>query len=783
MSTGDPEKAQINDKRIHVVHNHEDAQMSIQEIFDAQSYPQMIGVTGQITADFINQYLSSFVQVELALGNLPTNQHFRNLENVTKGALATALLNTANKEAIKLFQGLSSQLQLTALAGVLKLEIAPTQLLHSRFYLLANPVTGNTRVVLGSIDLKKDSFDPDANRFEEVLIFDNDPLYGNLLNHFKEDIRPVVQPYFTNELLTVAEKQLKANRAANGNNDSVIILSNEETDEIAQREMINLIVDDVQRQLDKQLLDPETTLAMRNVTANRTHDVDMEERAIRQRDTVLMLEKESVSPRAAHPKIKDRDQIAKRVTDTLQSSVSPQDLAVEKKYTTFLYDRPLERNIAHNQTGLYTPNDAGTYPIPFGKLATVSQIKAGLQQIEAVIRGYQQYVVDFTPEYGKRYSEAIMYAFTAPFLWEIRQKASLNPEDGNDIPNFLILGSSAGSGKSTLLRIINQLTWNTSKSMIDFGTIYPADAPQRKAKTMQALQSYMMQGSTYPVLVDEIEPYFFHQPQYSRRLIVDTTNELVNSPKPVAPLIGTTNYNSGFTMRRETARRTYYLQLDKVIDSTKKGDASKYIYGVREKMDNTLFKDFVVRLANYLEDDSTPWRMFDKNTGQLDFLAMTRRIFRYYYQLADMPIPDYFSDGLCDDFGENARSKWAKLYLTQKKDFLFRKDKNSLLFDITKLTTFNGFSNDSVEEYRNALPVELCVDGINGKNGKFVEIKAPAFYNWIGIENPQLQPVADADNDDQGKDKEADENDEKPAEKPQKEPKKKKHGFWARLFG
>ncbi len=42
MSTGDPVKTHINDKRIHVVHNHEDAQMSIQEIFDAQSYPQMI---------------------------------------------------------------------------------------------------------------------------------------------------------------------------------------------------------------------------------------------------------------------------------------------------------------------------------------------------------------------------------------------------------------------------------------------------------------------------------------------------------------------------------------------------------------------------------------------------------------------------------------------------------------------------------------------------------------------------------------------------------------------
>ena len=42
-----------------------------------------------------------------------------------------------------------------------------------------------------------------------------------------------------------------------------------------------------------------------------------------------------------------------------------------------MYDRPLERNIARNTTGLYTPNDTGTYPLPFGKLATVSEIREG----------------------------------------------------------------------------------------------------------------------------------------------------------------------------------------------------------------------------------------------------------------------------------------------------------------------------------------------------------------------------------------------------------------------
>ncbi len=762
----------VNTNRINIIYNNQSKQMTLDQIFDAEKYPQLMGVTGQISPEFLNKHLAHFVQVEIAIGSLPNYHHYTSMENVTKDALANALLNTANKESIKLFQSLSSQLQLAALAGVLKLEIAPTQVIHSRFYLLGNPATKETRVILGSVDLTEPSFDVNANRFEEVMVFDNSPLYENLLSHFKRDLRPVLHPYFTNELLKVAEKQLKALKAAKGDNDNIIILSNDETDEISHREMTNLIVDDVQHQIDKQHLSAGITLAMRNVTDNRTQDQDKEERAIKQRDTVLMLEKEAVSPRAARPKIKKREVIAENVENALSAAVSPQDLAVEKKYTTFLYDRPLERNIAHNKTGLYTPNDAGTFPIAFGKLATINQIRDGIHQIENVIKGYQQFVVDFTPEYGKRFYEAIMYAFTAPFLWEIRQRASLNPEDGNDIPNFLILGASAGSGKTTLLRIINQLTWNTDNSLIDFGTIYPTDTNQRKAKTMQALESYMKQGSSYPVLVDEIEPYFFQQPQYSRRLIVDTMNQLVNSPKPYAPLIGTTNYNSGFTMRRETARRTYYLQLDKVIDSEKKGVASKYIYAVSKKLNNTLFKDFVVRLANYLEDDSTPWRLFDHTTGELDFLATTRKIFRDYYKLIDEPVPDYFSDGLRDDFGENARSKWAKLYLTQKDDFIYHEEKNSLLFDITRLTTFNGFEKDSIEEYRNALPVEICVDGINGKNGKFVELKAPAFYNWIGVANPQLHP-----------EKAAEEAQTSATQEQSEEEKPKKKSFWARLFG
>lgn len=756
--------------------------MKISQLFDARRFNRLTAVTGDVTADFFNRYLSNFIKVELALQTPKASDAKTADEVITKEALANALLAVANKRPAKLFEGLTSSNQANVLSGLFTVEMSPVQALHSRFYLLSNHETHDTRVILGSIDLTADSFDKDRNQFEEVLVFDNDiRLFQNLSEHFKKDIRPVLRPYFTDNLLKAAQAQLdegaKDQKQAVPENQ-VVILDNDTTDQIAAADMTDIISHDVQKQMDAKIIPTTTTNAMREVTTARSQTKDDIARDVKQHDTVYNLQKTSVSPRAAKPKIKTREKIYQQVQEALISGMTPQQRQAEKKYTTFLYDRPMERNLVRNNSGLYVPNDAGTHPIPFGKLATTSQIRDGLRSIDAVMKGYQKFVVDYTDDYGKRFYEAILYSFTAPFLWEIRQKASLNPEDGNDVPNFLVLGATAGSGKSTLLRIINQLTWNTDRSLIDFGTIYPTETVQRKAKTVEAIEHYMKQGSSYPVLLDEIEPYFFQQDQYSRHLVVDTMNELVNNPHAIAPLIGTTNYDSGFTMLRETARRTYYLQIDKVINDQLKGEANKYIYNVRQTLDNTLFKDFVMRMANLLEDDETPWRDFNTENGRLDFLSNTRKIFRDYYQMAGMDVPSYFADQICDDFQESSRNSWAKLYVTQAEDFKYREADKSLLFDISKLNTFNGFTADSIEKYRNALPIELCVDGINGKRGKFVEIKAPEFFKWIGERNPYEtpQPV----------------HTEQPATKIENSKlpssaitteKPKKRGFWARLFG
>ncbi|WP_283583713.1 ATP-binding protein [Limosilactobacillus difficilis] len=754
-----------NLSRLHIIHNSQDEMMSISELFDSNRYSQLIAVCGTIDPDFINKYLADFVQLDLVIANQAPEQGNSKAELSTKVALVEAMRKIADKQPAKVFESLTSQLQLAVLGGVLKIEMAPTQVINSRFYLLNNPTSNEHRLIVTSANLTKQSFTDNQNRFEEVLVFDNQSLYDNMMVHFKVDLKPVLVPFFSEELLKAAQKQLTAMHKDNAGKDSLVILDNQTTDAIAEDGLTDLLSKQLQEQLSEHIVTPNFTRDMRDVTMNRTASKDRERRRIQQDDLLMQLQKESVSPRAAHPKLKNRQQIMKNVHNALKSPLTAEEQAVEKKYKTFLYDRPLERNLARKTTGLFVPNDTSSYPLPFGKLATTTEIRDSLHSIDSVMKGYQQFVVDYTPEYGKRFFEAILYSFTAPFMWEIRQKTSLNPEDGNDVPNFLVLGATAGSGKSTLLRVINQLTWNSDQSLIDFGTIYPNGTNQRKAKTVQALESYMKKGSTYPVLVDEIEPYFFQQAQYSRHLVVDTMNEVVNHPRPIAPMIGTTNYSSGFTMLRETARRTYYLQIDKVIDEKKKGEANKYIFNVRQTLNNRLFKDFVVRMAEKLENDQTPWRIFNNQTGRLDFLANTRLIFKDYYQMAGMAVPDYFADAVCDDFRESARSKWAKLYITQPNDFLYRKEKDSLLFDMAKLNTFNGFGGEnSMEEYRNALPVEICVDGVNGKTGKFVEIKCPDFFRWIGEPNPHT----------------SEQNDNHESEESES-PKHK--GFFARLFG
>ena len=194
--------------KLHIVFNGQKTPpLKINQLFDSRRFNHFTAITGDIDADFINRYLSKFIQVEVVRGARPNATVKSANEMITKVALTDALLAVANKQPAKLFEALSSSNQSNVLNGLFQFEYAPVQAIYSRFYLLSNEETKDCRVILGSIDLNATSFENNANRYGEVLIFDNDrPLFNNLMDHFKRDITPVLRPFFSYNLLTAAQK-------------------------------------------------------------------------------------------------------------------------------------------------------------------------------------------------------------------------------------------------------------------------------------------------------------------------------------------------------------------------------------------------------------------------------------------------------------------------------------------------------------------------------------------------------------------------------------------------
>ena len=142
-------------KKIHIVFNGQDTPpLKISQLFDANKFNRLTAVTGNVTADFINQYLSRFIKVEVALSSPENYEAKTGDEVITKVALTNALLSAANKKPAKVFEALTSDNQANVLNNLFQVAIAPTQAIHSRFYLLSNSETHDTRVILGSLNYK-----------------------------------------------------------------------------------------------------------------------------------------------------------------------------------------------------------------------------------------------------------------------------------------------------------------------------------------------------------------------------------------------------------------------------------------------------------------------------------------------------------------------------------------------------------------------------------------------------------------------------------------------------
>ena len=96
-----------------------------------------------------------------------------------------------------------------------------------------------------------------------------------------------------------------------------------------------------------------------------------------------------------------------------------------------------------------------------------------------------------------------------------------------------------------------------------YSSIVPKNSKWR-SNTIDQLDYWLREDNVYPIFVDELDKDFFANPERSDKLVTNLVNDTGFHGKSGC-LIGTTNSNS-FEMPKRSARRSYYIKIDKVFD-------------------------------------------------------------------------------------------------------------------------------------------------------------------------------------------------------------------------
>lgn len=266
---------------------------------------------------------------------------------------------------------------------------------------------------------------------------------------------------------------------------------------------------------------------------------------------------------------------------------------------------------------------------------------------------------------------------------------------------------------SKMLGIYERNYW----SFADLGS-----GKQAKMDRVKTLRDWAYEENVSPILVDELSIEFFSNHNYGKQLILETTNNKIHSV-PAFPA--------------EARRRSYYLKIDKVFDQKRRETSIAAYDTVYKKMNNVLFQDFVLRMAERLESwQSYDWNYFGEQGGKVDFLHQSREIFKEYYKEAGWPLPRYFPTDRYNDDSKSNQEKWRKLYKGMGGEhFIFDEDSRHLFLQTTIIdeNAARNYQRAESEVYKEALPQYVVHGSLQGIN---IELEPDEFFAWLEIENP-----------------------------------------------
>ena len=724
--------------------------LEIDSIFDSEKYDIFKGVTFSIDQKFTEKYLSNFKETTVVVGIQDSSVQERGL-SLEQKQIKQLVDNTkvlSSGLPIKMFENFSRSIQDRILEDSYQLRIPLSKTIHTKMYLLKNSESGDTRLIIGSTNLSNQAFSNTTPQLELLEIRDNSELFSEYENYFDTEIISETVDFFGNSVRKKAKSKAQK----------------EETDvtiTFTPKEFGELKVNRISEQFDKIKESVSSGKIEQTVIDELKEEAkifDVRSKELRQEfddvELAVRITTAAVNVRTgngkADVKLHENSEVKKRVSNLLRDNLLAKKVKAEVLPRDLLISRPAIRTDSNSGLSLgikenETKAEDGSVVENFkyhkiGRKLDDEGIKKSILLIDNIMKNYKEFVPNYTSDYGKRVIEAIAFAFTSPFLSEIRQNTNLNSE-ALDIPLFAVIGGTGGSGKSKLLNIINRmLGLNDMTEPTTYSELVVDDSVQKNSKTITQLKYWMLEeDNVAPLLIDELPDKFFDAKGV--QFIKDVANISGKQPHLTPAFICTTNASDMVAKEEAITRRMYYLLNDRKFDDQYRDISTEKYNELFNETTDDLFQDFVLRFSEIISDDNTEWKYY--NHGKVDFLKNTRTIFEEYFKIAGFEtLPYYFPEGRVDDTNKTNITMWKRLYTAMPE--LFKKisdDETNQDIYILKLSDLDhNFQKDNIYSkekkpssvYSEALDNRVLAS-TRTKADLFIEFYVNQFHDWIGI--------------------------------------------------
>ena len=670
-----------------VVINGKCEDISWTELFDASKFDTIKCATYVSSGAFFEKSISDFSNVTIIIG-------------IEKGDVKRAFDESIRArmygEGDKLFGNLSKECKERIIKKSFNIRYSlSNSIIHSKFYLLSNSLTGKNRVIMGSANLTESAFSNNIKQYEDVLVFDDSEYYEIYNNRFTAILEQTAdfisedtkEKYKTGKLISVIDftAEEKTNNLLNHlEKENLIPIINEGVLQQVQK---------VQDEEEKEMTEIRTSYEVISAVSKKS------------RKTGGYVIKSPKELELIKPKIIDLLYKGTKQEFELARFALNYNEADKKQYHIYI-----------TENGEQSERKAEVYD----RKASDAEVRKSIDNLNRFICAYKDFVSSPDPdnENLSHIFETILYAFTASYIFMLRRETS--PSRRTDIPIMLIIGGRASSGKSSLLAYIDALLSGRKLAREDHYYQY-----EKVASGKNSLENLFLSDNTYPLLVDEVAPGFFNSKASSKgEALIKYLANTLDGKHPA--MICTTNTDT-FNIPAQVERRIYYLQVDACFNDECKAQASAYYEDVLNDADNLLFRDYCFRMGEKIAHQEDLFGEED-----FDYLHTTREIFKEYYKIAEMEIPSYMPTRLYRDYANRGREMWKVLFQQDRDSFTYQekgKDgKPELVLNLNEITTLKKDTN----VYMNYLKQDLLVEAA----GIYTILRADGFFEWIGVKNP-----------------------------------------------